>query len=110
MTKNVLATLGKCPKILKGAVGNCDCAEENLKFKDGVQKRHQHKLHVVVENHKPLMKEFLEDLFKQGVLCKAKSAVWINPIFCQGKKDGGISLLADLLKLNQLLQRDNLPF
>ena len=95
--------------LFKGTVGNYNKAKVELKFKRGVEKRRQCKPYAVPEMHKKLMKEFLEDLVDRGVLRKAKSAKWLSPVFCQGKKDGGIRLLTDLRKLNEVLERDEWP-
>ena len=55
------------------------------------------------------MKEFLEDLVDYRVLRKAKSEKQSSPVFYQDKKDGGIQLLIDLRKLNEVLERDKWP-
>ena len=55
------------------------------------------------------MNKFLEDLADKGVLSKHKKARWLSPVFCQGKKSGGIRLLTDLQGLNKVLQREEWP-
>ena len=35
------------------------------------------------------------------MLWKANSAIWLSPVFYQGKKDRGTRLLIDLRKLNE---------
>ena len=91
-------------------VGYCNKKEVQLKFKEGVSKLHQCQPYTVAEAHEKLMKYFFDDLCEQNILRKEDSTTWLSPVFCQGKKNGRTRLLADLRKLNDVLERDELLF
>ena len=57
-------------KLSQGKVEDYNKNEVQLKFKEGVSKRHQCQPRAVAETHKKLMKEFFEDLCEQNVLRK----------------------------------------
>ena len=96
-------------EIFKGTVGEYNRSEVELKFKENANKRHQARAYSVPTAYEKLMKEFLEDLVEKGVLTKADQAEWLSPVFCQGKKNGGIRLLTDLRKLNEQLEMGEWP-